>query len=135
MIEIECTKSSDEKILGLKIFLKNKLVIGQNKGDILLLDPHSKNDHLILEVNSENNLVAYLHPEVTFVLLDGKRTTDNFSLKKDSKLSFLSYEFIIKKFSFEPQLDSELLLVNNLTQLVENNDPLLPLLEKIITVD
>lgn len=130
MIHFEIVEGPDASVVQPFKFFQNQIYIGKKTGNLVIQDGELKATHIMIEVVGQDLLI---HPQrdVEFYLLNGKRATTIRKLKPSDEITI--GKTTLKVISFEETLTSsrKSLLTQKMNQLLEENSPKLPVIEKL----
>lgn len=129
MIEIEVTKSSDIDFLGRWKFHKNGIYLGFPQADICYA-PIALSYAFMIEILPQG-LQVIPHPKLEFWLLNGKRSTQQRSVKLGDMIKVADLEFKITEAKFEETISKKSVLDQKLKELVRNESNALNLISLI----
>lgn len=130
MIQFEIIKSPDQNVLHQYQYFQNQLYLGRISGNVRIEDPELLKSHVMIEV-VESNLIIHPQPEVNFYLLNGKRATTVRKLSVGDEITLGATVLKILKFSETPTPSKKAILNQKLSELMEENSPLLTVIEKL----
>lgn len=130
MIHFEVTQSADKNVLGPFKYFTNQVYLGRKLGDLLIDDPGLLNSHLMIEV-VEKDLLVHPQKDVSFYLLNGKRSSSIRKLKTGDTIGIGNSEIKMLGYEQTETKTKKMVLEEKLTRLVEENSPRLEVLEKI----
>jgi hypothetical protein len=129
MIDLEISKSTEEKRLGRYIFHKDYISFGVDQYDELLTeDPKILPAHISIVIE-EFKLYVYLHEDVEYILVNGKRTTAPKLLKAKDTITIDDTHIIINNFLIQKNKTRKEYLNEKVEELKINNSPLIPVLQ------
>jgi hypothetical protein len=122
MIKIEITHANLEDHKGVYDFYKNIVYFGKNHDAEFYL-PHSNliSNHLFIEI-VENKLIAQIHKDVDYIIVNKKRTTQFKHLKHGDLVELSDIKFKILDFSYE-ELIQKIQVLNDRVKAIQRNDP------------
>ncbi|MFN8368992.1 MAG: FHA domain-containing protein [Bacteriovoracaceae bacterium] len=128
MIEITILKTPDTFMLGTYLYHKNSIIIGREKGDLLIDDDKIINNHLKIEFR-ENTLFSFKNSKVSSYHLNNKYTDSAYPLNKGDQIQIGDTTILIKSFNFILPFDKTTLIAKNLNEIIANNKEILKTIE------
>jgi hypothetical protein len=129
MIDLEITTSIDEKRIGRYTFHKDDISFGIDQHDELLSEDTGILPSHITIVIEEFKLYVYLHKDVEYILVNGKRTTAPKLLKAKDVITIDGTQIKINNFLIEKHKTRKEFLNNKVEELKKSNSSLIPVLQ------
>ncbi len=130
MIEFEVTESPDQNVKSHFKFYKNEIFFGTTSPDLSIMDSELKPLHLLIEI-PENDLLAHPQKDVDYYLINGKRSTSIRKIKKGDLITIGKTVFKIVQFEPTIRKSKKEILNDKMSQLLEEDSPKLPIIEKL----
>lgn len=131
MIRIEIIEANSADHLGVYDFYKNIVYFGKNHDAEFYL-PHSNliNNHLFIEI-VENKLIAQLHKDVDYILVNKKRTAQFKHIKQGDLIQLSDIQFKIISFNHEKIIQKSQFLNERVSAIQQDDPELLALISSL----
>ncbi len=128
MIEITVLNSPDIFMLGTYFYHKNSVIIGKERGDLLIDDDKIINNHLKIEVKNDSILI-FKNSKVEFYHINEKYTDSAYPLSVGDKIKIGDTVIVLKNFKYILPFDKTTLIAKNLNEVIAKDPVILKTIE------
>lgn len=129
MIILDFKSSPDLDLVGLHTYYKNRLVLGRNRGD-LLIDDNLSGPHLSFDLN-EKGLFAQILDKSNVFHVNGKRIGGRKNIEPGDHIQIGETLFLVKNFFYDESYKTSYVIKQNLNILIQEESPLLSIIDQI----
>ncbi|HXH73364.1 MAG TPA: FHA domain-containing protein [Bacteriovoracaceae bacterium] len=130
MIHFEIIQSPDLNVKTSFQYHKNEVYIGSESADLSIADPGLLSSHLMIEI-PEKELLVHPQKEVSFYLINGKRTTSIRKIKAGDTITIGNTVIKIIAFALTERPSKKEILNQKLATLIEKGSHRLPVIERV----